>query len=72
MKLRTAIAKSKRRFVLVAFNVSDTHQLEISREQAREVFADYLDVWDEWDKNHFEDANIFAHYDEDTRTLWLG
>jgi hypothetical protein len=70
MKLRTAIAKSKRRFLLVAFNVSDTHQLEISREQAREVFADYLDLEDEFEDGRFEENNVIAEFDTDG-TLYL-
>tara|TARA_E500000318_G_C3562354_1_gene214031 strand:- start:570 stop:788 length:219 start_codon:yes stop_codon:yes gene_type:complete len=72
MTLKTAIAKSKRRFVLVQFNVSDTFQLPVSRKQASLAFEDYLSAKDEFDKGIFEENNIYAHYEEETRTLWLG
>ena len=72
MKLKTAIQKSKRRFIFVNFNVSDSYQLPVSRKQASLAFEDYLSVRDEFDKGIFEEANIFAQYDEDTGTLWLG
>ena len=72
MTLKTAIQKSKRRFILIQFNVSDTFQLPVSRKQASLVFADYLSAKDEYDKGIFEQANIFAQYDEEDGTLWLG
>jgi len=71
MKLKTAIAKSKRRFVLVQFNVSDSFQLPISKKLARLVFEDYLDLEDEFLDGRFEQNNIIAEYDDDG-TLWLG
>jgi len=70
MKLKTAISESSKRFVLVQFNVSDTAQLSITKKQAREVFADYLDLEDEFEDGRFEQNNVIAEFDTDG-TLYL-
>ena len=67
MKLRTAISKSKNISILIQVNLNDTTELAISKRQAREAFADYLDLEDE--DGRFEDNNIIAEYEADGTLL---
>jgi len=63
MTFAQAIAKSKIRLLIVSFNVCDSDNLPLSRNQTRELFKELLDVTDEFEEGIFQDNNIFARLD---------
>jgi hypothetical protein len=63
MTFAQAIAKSKIRLLIVSFNVCDSDNLSLSRNQTRELFKELLDVTDEFEEGTFQDNNIFARLD---------
>lgn len=70
MTFAQAIAKSKIRLLIVSFNVCDSDNLSLSRNQTKELFKELLDVTDEFEEGTFQDNNIFARLDGGV--LYLG